>query len=58
VDVLDHASRLPTFGSKMGMDATRKLKGEGFEREWPDEIKMSDDIKKMVDEKWKKYQID
>src|SRR6266849_1420548 len=38
VDVLDHASRLPQYGSHMGIDATRKSTGEGFTREWPDEI--------------------
>jgi 4-hydroxy-3-polyprenylbenzoate decarboxylase len=54
VDVLDHASRVPTFGSKMGVDATRKLPEEGIGRPFPPEIKMSDEIKKLVDEKWKK----
>jgi 4-hydroxy-3-polyprenylbenzoate decarboxylase len=55
VDVLDHASRMPTFGSKMGIDATRKLPEEGFNREWPEEIKMDQDIIDLVDKKWKKY---
>ena len=32
VDSLDHASRLPNYGSKMGIDATRKWPGEGFTR--------------------------
>ncbi len=36
VDSLDHASRLPNYGSKMGVDATRKWPGEGFTRPWPD----------------------
>ena len=31
VDVLDHASRGFTYGSKMGIDATRKWKEEGFD---------------------------
>ncbi len=30
VDSLDHASRLANYGSKMGVDATRKWPGEGF----------------------------
>jgi len=38
VDSLDHASRLPDYGSKMGVDATRKWKEEGFVRPWPDRI--------------------
>ena len=52
VDSLDHASRLPNFGSKMGIDATRKWPQEGFQREWPDEITMSDEIRRHVDNIW------
>jgi 4-hydroxy-3-polyprenylbenzoate decarboxylase len=54
VDSLDHASRLPDFGSKMGIDATRKWPEEGFQRDWPDEILMSEEIKSRVDELWPK----
>ncbi|HEY3417656.1 MAG TPA: menaquinone biosynthesis decarboxylase [Armatimonadota bacterium] len=50
VDVLDHASRLPAYGSKMGIDATKKWASEGFTREWPDEIRMTADVKARVDE--------
>jgi 4-hydroxy-3-polyprenylbenzoate decarboxylase len=52
VDQLEHASRLPNFGSKMGVDATRKWASEGFARDWPDEIKMDVATKKKVDEMW------
>ena len=52
VDILDHASRLPGYGSKMGIDATKKLSGEGHDREWPDEIRMSPDVVKKVDGLW------
>jgi len=52
VDSLDHASRLPNFGSKMGIDATRKWPEEGFQRDWPDEILMSEEVKSRVDELW------
>ncbi len=45
VDSLDHASRLPDFGSKMGVDATRKWPSEGFTRPWPDEIRMDEKTK-------------
>ncbi len=45
VDVLDHASRAFTYGSKMGIDATRKWKEEGFDREWPDRITMDEATK-------------
>jgi 4-hydroxy-3-polyprenylbenzoate decarboxylase len=52
VDQLEHASRLPNFGSKMGIDATHKWPGEGFTRPWPDEIRMDEATKKKVDEVW------
>jgi 4-hydroxy-3-polyprenylbenzoate decarboxylase len=53
VDSLDHASRLPNFGSKMGIDATRKWTTEGFSRPWPNEIVMDAKTKALVDSKWK-----
>ena len=53
VDSLDHASRLPDYGSKMGIDATRKWASEGFSRPWPDEIVMDAKTKALVDSKWK-----
>jgi len=53
VDSLDHASRLPDYGSKMGIDATRKWSSEGFARPWPDEIVMDSKTKALVDSKWK-----
>jgi len=53
VDSLDHASRLPNYGSKMGIDATRKWPAEGFTRPWPDEILMDEKTKALVDKKWK-----
>ncbi|MCL5097345.1 MAG: UbiD family decarboxylase, partial [Candidatus Omnitrophica bacterium] len=53
VDSLDHSSRLPDFGSKMGVDATRKWPGEGFTRPWPNVIEMSAEVKTRVDELWK-----
>jgi 4-hydroxy-3-polyprenylbenzoate decarboxylase len=53
VDQLEHASRLPNFGSKMGVDATTKWPSEGFTRPWPDEIKMDPEVKKKIDALWK-----
>jgi 4-hydroxy-3-polyprenylbenzoate decarboxylase len=53
VDSLDHASRLPNYGSKIGVDATRKWPSEGFTRPWPDEIIMDARTKSTVDGKWK-----
>ncbi|HVV48964.1 MAG TPA: menaquinone biosynthesis decarboxylase [Polyangia bacterium] len=40
IDVLDHASQAFGFGGKLGIDATRKWKDEGFTREWPEVLKM------------------
>jgi 4-hydroxy-3-polyprenylbenzoate decarboxylase len=54
VDQLDHSSRLPNFGSKMGIDGTRKWRSEGFDRRWPKELKMSDEVKLKVDKLWPK----
>lgn len=52
VDSLDHSSRLPDFGSKMGIDATRKWPTEGFTRPWPDEVDSDLATRELVDAKW------
>jgi len=52
VDQLEHASRLPNFGSKMGVDATTKWPSEGFTRPWPDEVKMDPAVKEKVNAIW------
>ena len=57
VDVLDHASRAFTYGSKMGIDGTRKWPEEGFTREWPDRIEMDAETKARVDAMWSKLGI-
>jgi 4-hydroxy-3-polyprenylbenzoate decarboxylase len=54
VDSLDHAARLPNYGSKMGIDATRKWKAEGFERPWPAMIEMDAATRARVDAIWAK----
>jgi 4-hydroxy-3-polyprenylbenzoate decarboxylase len=54
IDSLDHASRLPNYGSKMGIDATRKWKAEGFDRPWPAMIEMDRATKARVDALWAK----
>jgi len=54
VDSLDHASRLPNYGSKMGIDATRKWKAEGFSRPWPAPIEMDAATKARIDALWAK----
>ena len=42
MDDLENASNLPAFGSKMGIDATRKWPGEGFARELPTRLKTTE----------------
>jgi 4-hydroxy-3-polyprenylbenzoate decarboxylase len=57
VDTLDHAARMQDFGSKMGVDATRKWPTEGFARPWPDEMRMDTATKARVDAFWKSLGI-
>ena len=52
VDVLDHSSRAFTYGSKMGLDATKKLPEEGFSRQWPEVIEMDAATDARVDALW------
>jgi 4-hydroxy-3-polyprenylbenzoate decarboxylase len=52
IDSLDHASRLPNYGSKMGIDATRKWQAEGFTRPWPAMIEMDRATKARIDALW------
>ncbi len=58
IDSLDHASRMPNFGSKMGIDATTKWAAEGFTRPWPAMLEMDRATKSRVDSIWKKLGID
>lgn len=55
VDALEHASPVPHYGSKMGIDATRKWASEGFAREWPEDIRMDGEIVELVTRRWKEY---
>ena len=55
VDVLNHAAPRPNYGGKMGVDATKKWREEGFNREWPPDIEMSGEIRRLVDKRWKEY---
>ena len=50
-DVLDHAAGACT-GTKMGIDATRKLPEEGISRPWPDEIAMDEGVVRRIDALW------
>ncbi len=55
LDVLDHTSPMWAWGGKMGIDATKKWKEEGFNREWPDELNMDKAIEEKVLPILKKY---
>jgi 4-hydroxy-3-polyprenylbenzoate decarboxylase len=57
MDTLDHSARMQDYGSKMGIDATRKWASEGFTRPWPGEILMDEATKKRIDELWKKLEL-
>jgi 4-hydroxy-3-polyprenylbenzoate decarboxylase len=40
---------MTTSGSKLGIDATKKIPGEGFKRAWPPLIKMDEAVKAKVE---------
>ena len=58
MDVLDHSAPYLAAGSKMGIDATRKIAGEGVVRDWPLPLEMSEEVKRLVDGRWAAYGID
>ncbi len=53
-DTLDFAVRTLDYGGKLGIDATRKWKEEGYPFDWPEECKMTEEVKKRVDEMWER----
>lgn len=55
LDILDHAAPDKGVGSKIGIDATRKIPGEGQVREWPDELEMSAEVRALVTRRWGEY---
>src|SRR5438270_3704062 len=57
LDHLDHAPTLQFYGGKIGIDATRKGPAEGT-RPWPEEIRMTDEVKALVDRRWAEYGIE
>jgi 4-hydroxy-3-polyprenylbenzoate decarboxylase len=58
VDALDHAAPWFAYGAKVGFDGTRKWPGEGVVRPWPEEIRMSDEVRELVDRRWAEYGIE
>ncbi|MEM0037177.1 MAG: menaquinone biosynthesis decarboxylase, partial [Candidatus Korarchaeum sp.] len=55
-DELDHASTVPRLGSKMIIDATRKLREE-IGREWPERVEPDPEVSRRVDERWGEFGI-
>lgn len=55
LDILDHAAPVCGLGSKMGIDATRKIAGEGQVRAWPQELEMSAEVRQRVTRRWAEY---
>src|SRR5215471_13882062 len=54
VDDLEDASDLPAYGSKMGIDATRKWASEGFMRPWPTRIRTTPEAARRAEEIWER----
>ena len=52
VDDLEDASDRPAYGSKMGIDATRKWPSEGFSRPWPVKISTTAEAEAVADAQW------
>jgi len=51
-DVLDHASERFAYGGKVGIDATRKWPGEGFDGEWPGVAVNDPEVKRRMGALW------
>jgi len=58
MDILDHSAPYLAAGSKMGIDATRKIAGEGIVRDWPRLLVMSDEVNRLVDGRWQEYGLE
>ena len=56
LDQLDHSPTLQSYGGKLGIDATAKGPAEGA-RAWPEPIRMSDEIRDLVDTRWTEYAL-
>ncbi len=55
MDDLDHAALRHRFGGKLGVDATEKAAADGIEQPWPEEIRMSEEIRALVERRWREY---
>ncbi|MCS7143695.1 MAG: menaquinone biosynthesis decarboxylase [Archaeoglobaceae archaeon] len=52
-DALDHSAYLQNLAGKLGIDATKKLKEEGYEREWAEVVEMSSEVKERISRIWR-----
>jgi 4-hydroxy-3-polyprenylbenzoate decarboxylase len=55
VDILDHASPYYGAGSKIGIDATRKIPGEGIVREFPESLEVAKETRQLIERRWREY---
>ncbi|TMQ24378.1 MAG: menaquinone biosynthesis decarboxylase [Candidatus Rokuibacteriota bacterium] len=55
MDDLDHAALRHRYGGKLGVDATEKGPLDDVTQPWPDEIRMSDEVRDLVTRRWKDY---
>jgi 4-hydroxy-3-polyprenylbenzoate decarboxylase len=55
VDDLDHGSYSVAYGTKIGVDATRKDASEGYTRTWPPDMVMDDATRRRVSDRWREY---
>ncbi len=55
LDALDHASAVSHYGSRVGIDATVKMREEGHPGNWPEDVEMTREIKELVSRRWEKY---
>ncbi|MDK2876110.1 MAG: 4-hydroxy-3-polyprenylbenzoate decarboxylase [Archaeoglobaceae archaeon] len=51
-DALDHSAYIPNLAGKLGIDATKKLREEGYQREWAEVVEMSREVKERIDRIW------
>ena len=54
-DILDHSTPYEGTGAKIGIDATRKIPGEGIVRDWPEEMKVSEEVATLIEQRWVEY---
>ena len=54
IDDLDDASDRPAYGSKMGIDATRKWPSEGFTRDWPARLRTTEEAGRRAAALWER----